>query len=509
MERQLIINLITSTEFIQQVEPYWSIRLIESAAAKRIASWVMEYYAKYNKAPGKDIQPIFYDKSKPLLKDVSEDIEEILMSLSEESEQEKLNVEYAVDQFKKFFNEKNLIRHSEEVKALVQQGKIVEAEKHALSYKPLSKDTGNSSDLSDITVMEKIENAFNSNFEHLIKFEGALGQFWNDQLVRGGFVALMASEKRGKTFWLLEFAMRACKQGRKVAFFQAGDMTEAQQLIRMSIYLAKKSNKEKFCGTILEPVKDCIFNQVDQCRKPERCCDFGVFPKEPTKELRNTIDFEKLKDALSENKDYKPCADCAEFPLNKWGTPWLKEVVIDHPLTAKEAKKEFKKFFMENERRFKLSTHASGTLSVKQAKAIMDLWEKQDGFIPDVIIFDYPDIMTDETVNEHRHKQNKIWMDLRGLCQERHSLVIVVTQADADSYTKDLLKMDNFSEDKRKYAHPTAFYGLNQDRNGREKKIGIMRINEIVVREGDFDQNNQVYVLQNLKRGRPYLCSYW
>jgi hypothetical protein len=84
-----------------------------------------------------------------------------------------------------------------------------------------------------------------------------------------------------------------------------------------------------------------------------------------------------------------------------------------------------------------------------------------------------------------------------------------VTQADAASYEKNSLGLSNFSEDKRKYGHVTAMYGLNQDVDGREKKIGIMRINEIVVREGEFDTSSQIHVLQNLRRGRPFLYSYY
>ena len=35
-----------------------------------------------------------------------------------------------------------------------------------------------------------------------------------------------------------------------------------------------------------------------------------------------------------------------------------------------------------------------------------------------------------------------------------------------------------------------------------------MRINEIVVREGEFSADREVYVLQDLASGRPYLESY-
>lgn len=510
IERNILIGLITSTEFLQRIQDKWEVSLLESPLAKRVATWVKEYYEKYNKAPGKEIEPIFYQKVKNgLPKDLAETIEEdLLPGLSEQYEQEGTNVDYLVDQALSYFNERNLLRHSDEVRALVETNQLIEAESKASSYQPMSRDAGTWVDLSDVLILDKIKKAFNNSAEVLIEFPRALGDFWNHQLIRGGFVALMATEKRGKTFWLLEFALRACKQKRKVAFFQAGDMSESEQLIRTSIYLTKKSNKELYSGEMLEPIRDCIHNQLNSCKRSERECDFGIFEEKTDKYLRKEISLEELKKKFQIHPDYKTCTNCKEFESSRWGTVWMQEVNTGNPLTYKEAQSAFEDYFIKFHRQFKISTHANGTLSVKESSAIMDVWEKQEGFVPDVILYDYPDIMTDPT-NEFRHKQNEIWKALRGVSQKRHALVITVTQTDADAYDRDLLSLKNFSEDKRKFAHVTAMYGLNQDHIGREKELGIMRINEIVVREGDFNTRNQIHILQNLRRGRPFLGSYW
>jgi hypothetical protein len=114
----------------------------------------------------------------------------------------------------------------------------------------------------------------------------------------------------------------------------------------------------------------------------------------------------------------------------------------------------------------------------------------------------------DGKVTEYRHRQDHIWKSLRALSQERHILLLSATQADAESYKKGRLSMSNFSEDKRKLSHVTAQYGLNQDPHNREKKLGILRINEIVIRDGEFSGDNEVVVLQDLATGRPFLESY-
>jgi len=254
-----------------------------------------------------------------------------------------------------------------------------------------------------------------------------------------------------------------------------------------------------------QPVKDCAFNQLDTCDKEVRECDFGIFEGRDIKELRKLVSLGELKKLRKKNPDYVTCRNCDQYK----GAVWIEEVDVGDPLTVDEAKISVNDFFIKYKRRFKLSSHANDTLSVKEIKALLGVWEREDGFVPDMIAIDYADLLVPEAKTEFRHQQDNIWKGLRNLSQEKHCLVVTATQADARSYDQDLLRLSNFSEDKRKNAHVTAMYGLNQDTKDREKRLGITRINEIVIREGDFSNNNIVYVLQNLKRGRPFLGSFW
>ena len=511
LERRITIGLITSTEFIQQTQNIWNTQLLESQMAKRLATWCMEYFEKYNKAPGKDIEGIYFQKLKDgLPEEIAEEIEEdILPSLSEQYEDEKINLEYLLDQTRAYFKEKHLIRLSDEIKGYISEGELLEAEKIACDYKPLSNESGTDLDLSNLAALERVEKAFKEASQPLIRYPRQLGEFWSSQLVRGALVALMAAEKRGKTFWLLDMAIRACSQRAKVVFFQAGDMTEGQQLKRLCTYLTKKSSLKKYSGKMHQPVRDCVYNQLNTCDKEDRECDFGVFEDKTEEQVRTQITLDELVDAFKDYPDYIPCHHCKEYPHKRMGTAWIEYVDTGKPLSVTEAKDSIEEFFIKNNRRFKLSSHANGTLSVKQIKAMLDIWEKQDDFVPDVIVIDYADLLVADGRMEFRHQQNEIWKGMRNLSQERHCLVLTATQADANSYEQNRLKLKNFSEDKRKYAHVTAMYGLNQDTKDREKKIGLMRINEIVIREGDFSNSSEVTVLQKLDRGRPFLSSYW
>lgn len=511
IERKIIIGLITSTEYLQQINSVWDAQLLESTTAKRLASWVWEYFEKYGKAPEKNIEGIFYSKLKNsnLPKDVAEEIEEdILPDLSEEYENESFNLSYLLDQTFKYLKERKLEIHSDSIQALLASNELEQAEEMACNFNSLPNTGETDLDLSNDIVLDRLDKAFISSTEPMIIYPKQLGKFWNGQLVRGALVAFMASEKRGKTFWMLDIGIRGCRQKKKVAFFQAGDMTEDQQLIRTSIYLTKKSNKEEYSGKMWEPVRDCIHNQTNDCDKDVRECDFGIFEGNDVS-LIKSLELSDLIEAFGENKDYSPCHNCKDYELNRWGVPWIRKIDTKNPLNVDEAKDAFSKFFIEHKRSFKLSTHANGTLSIKQIKSILAIWEKRDDFIPDIIIVDYADLLSPERQMDFRHQQNEIWKGLRNISQSQHCLLITATQADAKSYESNRLKMANFSEDKRKYAHVTAMYGLNQDPDGREKRIGLMRINELVLREGDFDSANEITVLQNLKRGRPFLGSFW
>ncbi len=514
IERKIIIGMIVSKDYLQLIRPIWATKLIKSTAAKRIARWCIEFYDRHKEAPGRDIEMIFINKLKEdkLPKDIAEEIEEdILPSLSEEYDPGQFNVGYLTEQTKIYFKNRHLEEHYQQIQLLLDQGELLEAEKLANEYKPVAENIGDDLDLSSESVLDKIEYAFTHEYQPIVKFTRALGEMWNDQMVRGAFVAFMASEKRGKSFWLLEVAIRASRQGAKVAFFQAGDMTEGQQLRRMSVYLTKKPIKEISEKKKYTLVKDCIHNQDDSCEKPEREHDEGIFTEKEMRDMesgiRRSIEADILREKFKKYPDHKPCYNCKEYYENKWGTPWLKKPKKGslHYTAAQEA---FKDFFIKNNRSFKLSTHANGTLSVKEMYSLLDIWERQDDFVPDLIIIDYADLLVAET-REFRHAQNEIWKGLRGLSQSKHCLVLTATQADAKSYEQERLTLSNFSEDKRKYAHPTAMYGLNQDPQGREKELGIMRINELVVREAEFSVNREVFVLQDLTRGQPYITSYW
>lgn len=512
-ERKMVIGLIANDEYIKRVRKIVEPHYIPTQAAKLLAQWSIEYFDKYRKAPVRDIAGIYQEKVKQgiVSKELAAEMEEdILADLSTEWEEYGINLESLVPDTYAYFNHNRLEYLKDEITVLLEKGEVDAADKVIEAYRQHQQPEQEINLSNKEELQTAVKKAFNEVYEPLIYYPGAAGELFNSQMVRGAFVAFLAPEKRGKTTIKIDAAIRGASQGNKVAVFQAGDMTENQQVRRIAIRVAGKSDKEKYCGKQYFPVRDCFYNQVDMCSDKMRECDHGVFEDKnwaDIRQARSEITHEDLVEAYKAEPHYKPCYNCDKWHNEACGMPFLEERDIKHPLEEQEALTVLEEYFVTKHRNLRISTHSTGTLSVAMMRGILEQWKLED-FVPDIIIVDYADIM-DGGKAEERHRQNNIWRDLRGLNQDTNTLLITATQADANSYTKDTLGLGNFSEAKTKYAHVTAFYGLNQDPQGREKKLGILRINELLLREDSFDINRQVTLLQALNIGRPIMASYF
>jgi hypothetical protein len=158
----------------------------------------------------------------------------------------------------------------------------------------------------------------------------------------------------------------------------------------------------------------------------------------------------------------------------------------------------------------RVSVHPTASISVHGISGILDQWEQEHDWCPDCVVIDYPDILAPEdSKKQARDQVNDTWKAMRRLSQERHILIIAPTQANALSYNNaegaKLQTMGNFSEDKRKLAHCTGMFALNQ--TWAEKEMGGMRLNWIVLREAPYNSNRPLYVGTCFALGRAMCCS--
>lgn len=294
------------------------------------------------------------------------------------------------------------------------------------------------------------------------------------------------------TWYLMYLALEALKARRNVLFISAGDMTRKQVRARLKHMLTGRDPKKER-ALVRRPVMDCYYNQIGDC-------PLG-------KETSSLIGYEEGA-SIEDFPDHRVCRACVSDPKNKKqyiGKPWY-TMTAPGTSSIEEAYKHVQKQAKSGQ--FHVMCVPPRTLSIAQIEAQLDLYQ-QEGFVPDVIVVDYADILDDEPGSHKEDMRNRInisWMAMRRLSQERNCAFITATQAKLEARKKARVDQWDTSEDKRKLAHVTAMLALNQ--TPAEKREGIMRISVLASREMDFDTEYNVEVLQCLELGKPVLYSY-
>lgn len=508
LERKIVIGLISNTKFLEKVIELINVRYVNSKEAQLIMLWCFEHYKKYKRAPKRQIQDIYISKLREtnIPKKKAELIEEILESLSDEFEKDSIDIEYLTEQTVIYSKTCKLNAYIEEIQDKADSGDVIGAESLIDEYTP--PEDIQSSAVIPLNSSKQIKEAFDQATKPLIRYPGDLGDLLNYSMTRESFVAFMGQSKGGKSWFLLDAMFRSAKQGRKVVFVQCGDMSQAQTERRQGIYLYKKSDMKKYCGTQYIPVMDCIHNQNGNCEEKHREDPDGEFPFDGlSKDEIVKLTKHDLIQAMEEYPDHLPCYECKRRKMSQFkGTIWYKVREPVTPLTWKDLYKLINKKHKHVLSNMRIITYPSEMLTMAKLNQEVDILEKT-GFTPDVLILDYIDLVAadNDTRNEQRRDQiNYKWQRSRRLSQERKILFLTVTQSDAQGFNKQFLTKDNFNNDKRCLDHVTAMFGINISRN--EKMKGIYRINDIAGRE---TEEGYVNVLQRLQIGRPILGSYY
>jgi len=488
--------MIMSDEFLRDIIPIYSADLMDISFAPVIAKWCIDYFKQYNRAIKKDIQEVFDSWARSNKEEEKvEFVEKFLMNLSEEySHADKFNAQYLLDKAVKHFKKKSYKNLAQDLIYCVEEDNLDDADTVFQEFQKIEK--GSTVGINPFDDSEAIQKAFEGKQEPLFKVSGALGRLINDELCRDSFIALMGPEKRGKTWWLMFFAMQAHRGRCNVAMFQVGDMSESQMVRRQHISLSKKSDLKRYCGELKIPVLDCKHNQEDDCNKKYRTSKHGCM------EDGKVVPYE-------EAVDYVPCTECLKKnPKYYEGAVWHMIRPEVEPLTWREAYKKGQEYNKRvRAKAFKLATFPNDSISVSGICRVLDSWERTEGFVPDVVVIDYADILAPESLKEEfRHQENTKWKRLRRLSQERHICLITATQTNRESYGVKRIELKHAGEDKRKFAHPTAIFALNQE--NEEMLQGVMRVSPLLIRENAYNANYDVHVLQCLQIGAPYLGSF-
>lgn len=503
-ERYLIIALIISEHVCRSLRKAYRREFFQSKMTKEISDWIFEFFDNYDSSPQQEIETIFNMKTKAgkVQPDLEEQIDKFLASISKEYEDwENFNEQFYVDLGLKYFKKRSYLVLTEQLKEAAESDDVDEADKIYSGFTNIQQNLSQKRYLLEESGILSLKTSLENKPPHLFSLPGALGKMIGP-VERSSLIGILGREKVGKTFVLMAFAIAGLKQGLNVAMLETGDLTQDQIDLRFNSRFTGMVSREGDEGMKLIPKLDCMRNQLGTCsHNPSE----QVIEKDDKGQIKYTLDVQD-KDVIAGHERCIECWKDRNTRHNFRGSVWWeeKELKMWDWRDAREKTRQFKRYFHGN-----LVTEAF-PMETMRASDIRD-WcidmQKQEGFIPDILLVDYPDILLPERSEEYRHQENRKWKILRQISQEFHNCVIVPTQADANSYKKDTMQLSNYSEDKRKYGHVTHFLAINK--NPLEELLGCARISTLMLRESSVKISQQATILQCLETANAHISSFF
>ena len=480
-DRQILIGMIISTEFLKGILPIYKDNF-QIPFAKTIASWIIEYYDQYQLAPKEHIEDIFKNKKDSLPdQDEVEMVEEFLLGLSSEYVKgEKFNSQYILDQAEIHFRKIELNNTVQKVKKALVRGEIEEAEALIQGFERVVRTKTKGVDpICDVNIIADALNPESGDV--LFNFSGELGKQIGP-LKRGYLVSFMGNPGVGKTWWLMYSALKALFSGLNVVFISM-EMSERQMVERIQHYVTGLPNK-KWVGKIKIPVLNCLRKQDGTCTKVRQNSPY-------CKRCQGTPDFifgTSLKDESKKSKS------------DTNNTKPRERLTIQKAIKKSKAVKA-----LLRGNSFKLITFPSRTATMNDINAYLYNLEHYDNFIPDVIVTDYADkVKPEDSHDQYRHQISKIWEGHKALAQQKNCAVITASQSNTGR-TGGEVKQGSWAEAIAKLELSDIGIGLNSSDDNKEK--GVMVCTILKQRHDEFFLNWKIAVLYNFKIGKAYLDS--
>ena len=487
LEKRILSGMVVSKKFLDRVYPILSPSYFENPHIMKIGTWIVEFYETYQDAPHQHIKDIMLGHKKGIEDEdfqiMSKLIEDVL-SLYSIGE---FNDEYLTDQAVNFFKKRELEITANNIKYFVDREDIGKAEKEIEDFKKVTRPTMEENGF--IYSNEALNNTFASlrdPGDYFLRMPKDLGRFMGD-LNRGWSIAISAPFKKGKSFLLGEIASIAALSGLRVVFFS---LEMSANEMRMRIYKRLTGTSDE-SGKVMFPCFDCKKNQDNSCQKLER---------------RNKL---KCPGTFSPASKYKSCSVCKDseehedFEMSVW-QEIIKVSNFDFANVSHKVgllKKEGKcNLWMKSKPRF--------SASVGDLERDLENLEYVHGFIPDVIIIDYADILqSDDKDLSGVQKEDEVWMCLARMASQKRALVVTATQLNKDSLGAKQISTAHTAKWIGKLGHVDAMFALNQ--TPEEKAIGVMRISTLEHRHKHFIETQNCYVLQKFSVGCAHLDSYY
>jgi len=491
IENKILTAFIVSSDFCREILPITNPDYFQTDMARLIVTWTSRHFSTYGKCLDRDIEEVL-DLHRNTMKEADvENLEIFLSSMSDKYEDEtNFNVEYYVDIAVQYYRSQAIKLLSDRLRILLEMDKVEEAENEIINHRKVTKEVSSWVDPFDRRFIRRVLTE-DQDKDKLFRFPGVLGDVigWFE---RGWLVGVLGPMKRGKSYWLQEFATHALFNHLKTVFvsLEMGQSRTAKRFYR------RISAFGNFDGDYIYPTFDCKSNQDGSCALPKRVNQIKLL-REDGKKPKFTF-----------KMTYRPCDVCrtvsrdqTDYLPETWYIVFRRDRMrVDNLLNTTE---KWERLFSAN---FRMLSYPAYSASVTRIKQDLAKLEYTEGFVPDVIVVDYADILYPEDTRQvGRERSDEIWKMLKNMADTNHSLVVTASQSNRDSIDSRNVTQTSVAEDIRKVAHVDVMISLNQLEI--EKRRGVMRLAVIAHRDKDFYQLGQCFVLQQLELGQPNLDS--
>lgn len=454
--RKLLCGLLLDPVMATRVAQHWDGRLFDSQMANLVGDWAIKHVQKYGEPLGQGLESTYAkwaakrDPEDPL----AESVREFLVYLSREHDQEgPLSTAYLLDLAGEYFDTVRMRERLEAAQELLEEGQREPAREQLRQLlDPIQLGAGSRVDLANDFPAIVDALGQEERDQVLVPYRNSmavLGKTLNQAMVREGFIGVMGSDKSGKSFFLVDLAVRAMQNRRRVAYFECGDLGEREVI-------------QRICQRVTwKPLTDRTVSWPTGWKRGEG--------NEPT-----PIFEQRRKKGLT-------------------------------PHGANRALRKLTK----GKSLLQLSCHPNSSINVDGIDSLLEQWSRED-WVPDVVVIDYADILAPpQGVRDPLEQTDTTWKQLRRLSQRWHALVVVATQANAAAYKSDRpLSRANFSGRKTKLAHVTGMLGISRLKAKHDYDEQVSRVGWVIGRGWQWKEGESTPVVGCYECGFPFFRAF-
>ena len=499
IEDIIITGMIVDTPFLREISRAALPEYFTTDINRILVNWIREYFfANENNSPGEEMDDIFKLNQGELDTDEAIVVRKFLKRINEDYSGKEFNRDYVRPKAFKHL-ELNAYRYKLDLIKKELRRENLEGAKEIFNgtSKEIFDQVTQWKSLSD---MDLLHSWWDERKYPAMDFSGELGRYMPN-IERGRLYAMLGPPKRGKSYWLLEWAFHGAFNNLNVVFFSL-EMDEHEVDSRWKERLSGQAVMTEKSKVFSIPVKDCVHNQKGTCEIPE-CTSLGT-----------SIYDGKLREAYTDHPEHKPCTICEGDELFK-PTYWMIEKEIPRLSLKGAIKAQEEMDRLAGSDRVKIITFPIASVTVKDLEQALSELELHEGFIPDMVVVDYADILKEDIrLGDKRHRVGDNWQKLSRMAKTRNAIVVTASQGNRSSAKKNRLDVDDVSEDFSKVMTIDGIFAINEvnyDQANKwqiDKNWQVQRIETIALRYGKFIPGLQCVTFNDLARGQICMDSF-